>query len=755
MVRVYCNHLSRDSSCQWRKWSLLTSLGLPLVSVFMASAGLGQSVPVQATPAEHGQTVLQAADRVQFSTQAADLADDRTADAQTREIQTGESPTAASPTAASPTADTQTGEDLTANRPVTNQPVTNRPVTNQTLPESTTVSPDLPESAAALSPTDLFGVLPSSVNLAPLATTLPDSSFAQAEPVASPPNSEPVAQDIARDYDPNAGLRIPPNAGEGRSIERVYLYVRNPSGDAIQDQDLQEQVSETFGLRAGGSFSPLFADRAINQVRQLPAVASAEYRLYESNLPGSVIVAVLVTQQSAETAAPETPPPTARGIFATGNFGDFPTLLESDRTLFKVILNGSLGIFSDSHSWFGNPQNFVAGPYQPDGTITWGEFSLEAGLAGITRLGDTPLYLYGAATYTVAGTVQPDIFRDDDRSSGGFEQLYGGLLYAERGNPVAVNLSAGRQRFQLNQGFLFSQFSGSANALERAASFLNPRTAYEMTVLADARLGDLRLRGFFLQPDELAIADSETQYLGTSLSYNNNRTLEISLSYIAVPQSERAYLLPDGQTESREGLQVINPRLRLTSLFGVQGLWVESEYAYQFSSRLSMSAHAAYLWLGYTAENSPWRPSFSYRFAGFSGDNPNTATYERFDPLQAGGLSDWLQGLSLGKVFNNSNSFSHRLSFSVQPSESFSLSLDYYYRYADQLNNLGGNRALQELRSRDIGHEIQLIARYFVSQNFLLQGVTSIAFPGAAIQRAVTGDTNPWFTFQVSLFMFF
>lgn len=200
---------------------------------------------------------------------------------------------------------------------------------------------------------------------------------------------------------------------------------------------------------------------------------------------------------------------------------------------------------------------------------------------------------------------------------------------------------------------------------------------------------------------------------------------------------------------------MINPRVRLSSLFGVPGLWAEGEYAYQFSSQQSMSAHAGYVWLGYTAEDVSWRPGLSYRFAGFSGDNPNTDTYERFDPLQASGLSDWLQGISLGKVYNNSNGFSHRVTFAVQPSDSLSISLDYYYRFADQLNNLGGNPVLSTLESREIGHEVLLISRYFLTQNFMLQGVGAIAFPGAAIRQAVDDTADPWLTLQVSLFMFF
>jgi hypothetical protein len=168
-----------------------------------------------------------------------------------------------------------------------------------------------------------------------------------------------------------------------------------------------------------------------------------------------------------------------------------------------------------------------------------------------------------------------------------------------------------------------------------------------------------------------------------------------------------------------------------------------------------MAAQGGYVWMGYTAAEVSWRPTLSYRFAGFSGDNPNTATYERFDPLQASGLTDWLQGVNLGKVYNNSNGFSHRVTLKVQPRRDLELSLDYYYRFADQLNNLGGNPTLSTLASTDIGHELLLIGRYTLAQNFLLQAVGAVGFPGQAIRQAVGGSADPWVTLQLSLFMFF
>ncbi|MBE5229092.1 MAG: alginate export family protein [Microcystis aeruginosa PMC 728.11] len=629
----------------------------------------------------------------------------------------------------------------------------------------------LAETAIAEESTPITDPLENGASLGPVLHLPPNSvaQFKQQQPGANLPTAQVSQDDVSPTEpvelpspestasppkDPNARLRIPPNFGEGFPIERVFIYVRNPSNDPKQEEESRRQLANSFGIRAGGNFSPLLADQGLNQVQRLPFVESAEYRLYQSNLPGVVIVALLVNLKPQEVSQVPGPKP-PRGMVISGKLRDFPTLYESDRSLVKLILNGGVGVFSDTNPWFGNPENFAPSSYQPKGTITWGEFYLEPGLAGITGLGNSPVYIYGGASYTVSGTVQPDIFRTDSRFYGNIERLYGGFLVAKTGNPLVFNLSAGRQIFQLNQGFLFSQFSGSANALDRAASYSNPRTAYEMTVLSDLRWGYFRLQGFFLEPDELSVADSNTQYLGISAQYNNNQGVEAVLTYVGVPQSSRTYLLPDGERLTRQGLQVINPRLQLSPLFGVPGLWFQGEYAYQFNDRYSMSAQGGYLWLGYSVQNVRWQPSFSYRFAGFSGDNPKTATYERFDPLQASGLTDWLQGISLGKVYNNSNSFSHRVNFTVMPTSNFELSLDYYYRFADTLNNLGGNPALQTLKSYDLGHELLLIGRYYLSQNFLLQGVGSVAFPGTAIRLAADNNTSPWVTLQVSLFMFF
>ncbi len=200
----------------------------------------------------------------------------------------------------------------------------------------------------------------SSDAIQPLSTNAQDLGFLELEfPPASGNSPDPqLVGSVHTAEDPNAGLRIPPAFGEGLPIEQVFVYLRTPMGDPAQDGALQQQLADTFGLRAGGNFSPLFADQGLNQVQRLPFVDSAAYRLYESNRPGTVILALLVTLQpeQAEETPPAQPP---TGMAVSGRWADFPTIYQSDRSLVKITLNGGLGIFSDSNPWFGNADDFV------------------------------------------------------------------------------------------------------------------------------------------------------------------------------------------------------------------------------------------------------------------------------------------------------------------------------------------------------------------------------------------------------------
>ena len=98
-------------------------------------------------------------------------------------------------------------------------------------------------------------------------------------------------------------------------------------------------------------------------------------------------------------------------------------------------------------------------------------------------------------------------------------------------------------------------------------------------------------------------------------------------------------------------------------------------------------------------------PPLSYRLSYFSGDDPDTETYERWDPLLSGGNGEqWVQGANHFKVVQDSNVIAQRLQASLRPLPTVELVPQFWLFKADSRNNIGGNPALTFLSDDDYGY---------------------------------------------------
>jgi len=426
-----------------------------------------------------------------------------------------------------------------------------------------------------------------------------------------------------------------------------------------------------------------------------------------------------------------------------------------------IDLSGGFGAFSDGNPWFGNPQVFTRGnPLVEDSALgadtgdraSWVESFVHAGLGGVAPLDDSGLYAFGAASVIAPGSVGQDIFRDDARGSVDVEKLYAGLLYAPSGDDLRLKASIGRQNFSLNTGFLVSQFGSQSNAGPRPGVYLAPRTTHDLAVVTSARWGAWSAQGFYLDPNEYEPIESDTRLLGLNLRHEVDDRHAVDATVLHVPRSDTRYRAPDGLARGREGLWTIAGHFLRRAPPDVPGPWFETEFAYQRHGDFDMSAWAGYGEVGWIARDTPWTPSASYRLAHFSGDDPDSRTYERFDTLFSGGLDHWLQGISINKLLTQSNRTTHRLRFNVTPDPALTLTLDLYHHVADDRNNLGANPALGTLASGDLGQEVQVVARWALSSSVFVLGIAGVAFPGEAIEAATPGPDDPWTTLQVQLF---
>ncbi|MCE8556444.1 alginate export family protein [Ruegeria pomeroyi] len=553
-----------------------------------------------------------------------------------------------------------------------------------------------------------------------------------------------LAQDNAGQY----GASVLPlgQSATGHSISRVDVVIGTSSGDPARDAAALKAARAATNALVGRAYRPAIVDTATGFLVSRGLVRAATHRTTYQGDRGvlGVVVSLDVTAtQTPDGAADETRP-------------GFPVIYQDDRSKLTFILNTGAGVYSDSSPWFGAPALFnqfspIAGKL-PGRATTWSEAYLEFGLGGATQLGDSDYYLFGALSGLFSVSRGQDIFRNDARNFLHPEKGYVGILYADPKSGNTAQLSFGRQTWTLNNGFLISMVSGSSNAGERGATYLGPRNSTDFSALATGEFGRSRFSMFYIDPDELENLESNTTFAGLNLGYQFTDAFSADASIITIPTSDSTYRTPYGASLARKG----------TTTWGLHGLyrptssdhlWLEGEAYRQTNSNYDMRAHAYYGSVGYIWSSLPWSPSISYRYASFSGDDPNTSTYERFDSLMSTGLGNWLQGLSFGKVYRNANLNTHRIQLNLVPRKGMNLTFDWHLLRADEFNNLGANPALANLTSRDIGNEFSVALRWSLDRNRYLQVVASHAVPGDALTNIGAGD--PWTTLQASLYVSF
>lgn len=550
---------------------------------------------------------------------------------------------------------------------------------------------------------------------------------------------------------PGYGALEPLNGGE--TITSIVVEVEPP--DVPGAEALKSLVLKALGFQPGDQWDPVLGAAVRARLEALPQIHSLAFA--GRVVGGGVGRQLIVTVRPALIEAVES----ERGILVSGDLADLPVLYRQGGRYLQMILNGGFGVYSDGNPWFDSSETFTRGnplvqnPAVGAGTgdrASWAEGFAQVGFGGVTPMGDEDLYGFGAVSAIGPGSYGRDIFRDDPRATFDLELLYAGLLYAPKDQRHRFKISAGRQNFTLNNGFLISQFGSQWNAGPRPGVYISPRTAHDFAFLASGKLGRWAAQAFWLDPNEYEPIEDHTRVAGLNLARETAGFWSGNASLIYIPESDFRYRFPDGLTRRREGLWTVAAHVHRQATPDAPGFWFESELAYQWHDDFPMAAWAGYAEAGWIARTTTWTPSLSYRFASFSGDDPATSVYERFDTLYSGGLDQWLQGISINKVLTQANRKTHRIRFNVAPTPKLNLTLDLYEHIANQKNNLGANPALGILSSLDLGEEVQLTIRWALSKRLFVQGITGIAFPGTAIKDATDGDAKPWNTVQLQLF---
>jgi hypothetical protein len=524
-------------------------------------------------------------------------------------------------------------------------------------------------------------------------------------------------------------------------IETVNIRILNPSPDEGINARVEDSIRTMIGLFPGDRFSEERLNFQLSQTRRIRDVAAADYEIGFGTRDG-LVVTINVTLGDA--------PAEGRGL-AFG--GEFPTIYEKDGTYLRFKLDLLALYYANNNAWYGRPDLMLAGNPLVQGTPAgagyddWVEGYLHYGIYGITPINPN-LYVYGGLSAITSASAGQELFTDETRVYTGIEDAYVGLVGGRTdaaGNRLSFNVTVGRQRFTLANAFLLA--NTAANGQERAALQANARWASDLLALARVRYNDTMFEVFYVDPDELPVIDTGTKYIGANLETRPFEGLDLGFSYLTVPESSFNYFSPTGGIAgTREGLQVYDARLSFSpNPPGQTGPFFGAEYAIQRNRNFDMDARAGWVEAGYSWPQARWSPTISYRLAMFSGDDPTTPTYERWDPMLSGGTGEqWVQGAGHFKVVQDSNVIAHRIQARFRPDPQIELVPQLWAFYADQENNIGGNPALTFLGGTEYGFEANITAKWFVSRNTYVHGLLAYTIPGDATKAALGNDAKNW-----------
>jgi hypothetical protein len=402
---------------------------------------------------------------------------------------------------------------------------------------------------------------------------------------------------------------------------------------------------------------------------------------------------------------------------------------------------------------------------------SFGELWVNPRVDGSYRL-QGGLEAYGALSVGASQTLGADAF--DYRNEG--EIRLGAAVIGARGTlgPDAAwryDVSVGRQRYTLGTGMLLS--AGASNGFSWGGGASAQRKYWGRSALARAGRGELTGTAFALEPDEAPEARTETRLWGAALDWARKDVGRAGLAWITVPRSQAIYpgdLAPLAFIENgREGLDTLHGWADLTGAVpGLPELGLRAEFASQRNEitradgrRDPMKAFGWLLGASWWAKTLPFAPKFSVHVARFSGDDPATATYERFDPLYWGnGLDNWWFGANGAYSWLNANLRAQRFIVDAYLSPRDIVQVQFVRASVDRTDSaiqfgqgarFTADQLLVGVPEPGLSDELYLqysrvFAPTLVATVFLAHSV-----PRDGLRAIASQGTKPWTTFGVGL----
>ena len=177
-----------------------------------------------------------------------------------------------------------------------------------------------------------------------------------------------------------------------------------------------------------------------------------------------------------------------------------------------------------------------------------------------------------------------------------------------------LDFTVGRAPYTLGHGLLL--WDGAAEGGSRGGYWSNARKAFQFAAIGRLHAGNHKAEGFYLDRDELTENDIGTRLWGANYEYALGEHSTFGASYMK-------FFADPAVKPDRDGLNVFNLRAYTAPVPSVPDLSFEFEYASEHNADL-LSSHAWTLQGSYELSRTSWKPTFTYRYAFFQGDDPAT-----------------------------------------------------------------------------------------------------------------------------------
>ncbi|NRB02956.1 MAG: alginate export family protein [Rhodobacteraceae bacterium] len=396
--------------------------------------------------------------------------------------------------------------------------------------------------------------------------------------------------------------------------------------------------------------------------------------------------------------------------------------------------------------------------FDPD--TSWLESYIKPGISFSSQL-DSGATLYGKVSAVASYTLGTDAFDTGDTGATTLEEAYLGLR-GDWANGVYYDVSLGPRELTLGTGMLIA--NGATSGFERGALKFGPRKAWERAAIAKFSYQDLTATGFYLDPNELPSTDGQNELAGIDLRFDPKAGGYLGLTYVDVLNSTSPYPqaapggagAPSVTPGAREGTQTLGVYGKTAPFQGALADWtLTGEVAYQWNDRIDLRARAGRLTVGRAFPDLPWSPNLTLSYQSFSGDDPNTSTLERFDPLYyQGSPSAWATGSKSASTFINSNVNALSLALQVKPSPKDTITLRYAHIRANELNSpvqfgqatrvdVNGN-VVAGVTEAHLADDLFLEYSRIINRNTFLTAGLSVSFPGDGIDAVLGRSGDPW-----------